>query len=95
MSIDAELARKLRRASAQQRRWLAARDDLIQQARASGASYREIAALAGMTHVGVMRIVSKLDLEVHHIPPDSPYSVDGDNMETVTPNEHARRHRGR
>lgn len=59
MSLDDALAKRLRRAADHQERWLKERDELIRLAHIDGASYREIAAAAGLSHVGVMKIVNK------------------------------------
>jgi hypothetical protein len=56
---DALLAKKLQEAAAAQTKWLRARDELIRQAHAEGFSLREIGALVGLSHVGVMKIASK------------------------------------
>lgn len=57
--IRALVAKRLRRAAAQQERWHAQRDELIRQARAEGLGVREIARLVGMTHPGVLAILAR------------------------------------
>jgi hypothetical protein len=57
--LGPEMARKLRRAAANQRRWHAERDALIVQADAEGAGAREIARETGLTHPSVLRILAR------------------------------------
>jgi hypothetical protein len=57
--MSPETAKKLRRAAANQRRWLAERDALILQADAEGAGPREIAREAGLTHPSVLHILAR------------------------------------
>jgi DNA-directed RNA polymerase specialized sigma subunit len=59
VTVNSELAKKLKRAAAMQDKWLQERDELIIEARQAGGTLREIAALAGITHVGVHKIVVK------------------------------------
>jgi hypothetical protein len=59
MALSDQTARSLRRAAANERRWLAKRNALIVQADAEGGSAREIARLAGLTHPGVLRILAR------------------------------------
>lgn len=54
--VDPALAEKLRRAAGKIERWTAERDRLIIEARRAGASSREVADLAGLTHAGVLHI---------------------------------------
>jgi hypothetical protein len=54
-----QTAKKLRRAAANQRRWLAERDALIVQADAEGSGPREIARQAGLTHPSVLHILAR------------------------------------
>jgi uncharacterized coiled-coil DUF342 family protein len=61
VALDDALARRLRRASELLDRHRQGRDQLIREAHEAGASYREIAAAVGLSHVGVMKIVGKED----------------------------------
>lgn len=57
--IDKTTAAKLATAARQITDWTTKRDDLIREAHANGASLRDIAEHAGITHVGVMKIVKR------------------------------------
>lgn len=57
--IDKTTAAKLATAATNASKWLAARDALIFQAHEAGASLRDIAAHAGITHVGVMKVINR------------------------------------
>lgn len=52
-------AESLASCAATAREATARRDQLIRQMRDEGATYREIAAAAGMTHQGIMRILRR------------------------------------
>jgi transposase-like protein len=95
VALDARLARQLTAASRKQEQWRIRRDDLIREAAAQGASLREIAAAVGLSNTGVLRALRRL--EMHHLtpPPDEDAAHDGEELELLTPNEHAIRHRGK
>lgn len=57
--IDPALAKRVRAAAQAAEKKRQERDDLILKAHADGASLREIGALVGLSHVGVMKIVNK------------------------------------
>ena len=57
--VPEELARRLRSAAQRISRGTEERDQAILDAADAGGSLREIAALAGITHVGVMKIIRK------------------------------------
>lgn len=57
--MDADLAKRLDRAAAKIRSGTDERDHLILEAHAQGASLREIASHAGMTHVGVKKVIGR------------------------------------
>lgn len=59
VALDDALSKRLRRAATHQQKWLDERDELIRAAHKAGASYREIGAATGLSHVGVMKIVNK------------------------------------
>lgn len=58
VSIERDLAKKLKNAADRQRNWRQQRDELIREAHAAGGTLREIAELVGLSHVGVRRIVN-------------------------------------
>lgn len=93
--IDQALAKRVRSVAQAAEKKREERDQLIVEAHQAGASLREIAALVGLSHVGVMKIVAKNEgLEVSHIVPLSEGgTADEENIEFLTPNEHARKHR--
>lgn len=64
VALERTLARRLARSAQQEQFWLRERDTLIREAHAAGASLREIAALVGLSHVGVKKIVERVD----HVP---------------------------
>lgn len=57
--MDPALARRLAAVVRRLTELEAERDQLILQAREEGASLREIAALAGMTHVGIKKLIGR------------------------------------
>lgn len=57
--VDPALQRRLDRVIADIEKLTAERDQLVIQAREGGASLREIAAHAGMTHVGVKKLLGR------------------------------------
>lgn len=59
--LDPKLARAIRRAAERAAEATTERDRLIVAASQSGASLREIAEHAGMTHTGVMKIVRRAE----------------------------------
>lgn len=58
--FDPALARRLARIVAKLRATEAERDRLVLQAHDEGASLREIAEHAGMSHVGVKKLIARL-----------------------------------
>ena len=52
-----------RRAAEKQAEWTRRRDDAIAIARRSGASLREIGAAAGLSHVGIKKILDRYQPE--------------------------------
>lgn len=98
VALDSELAKKLKRAAVMQDRWLQDRDQLIVEAHDAGGSLREIGALAGLSHVGVMKIVSRYRaVEVDHIVPlsEGGSADDPDNLQLLTAEENRRKGRKR
>lgn len=59
VSVESDLARRLRRAARQIEQATDERDRLILEAVAAGGSLREVAALVGLTHAGVKDIVRR------------------------------------
>ena len=57
--LDARLARRLAKLAGKVETSIAERDEAIAEAVASGASLREIAAVAGMSHVTVKNILDR------------------------------------
>ena len=57
-------ARELKAAARKADEWRTKRDHLIRDARDEGASLREIAALVGMSHAGVLKVLSRPGPEV-------------------------------
>lgn len=55
---EPRIATRLKRAANHAAHWRSERDELIVKAHEAGASYREIAQLVGLSHVGVRRIVN-------------------------------------
>lgn len=93
--IDQALAKRVRSVAQAAEKKREQRDQLIVEAHQAGASLREIAALVGLSHVGVMKIVAKGEgLEASHIVPLSEGGTNEDeNIEFLTPTEHARKAR--
>ena len=60
VSIDPDLAKRLRQASAKLDQWQDERDRLIVEALDGGASLREVARLVGLSGPGVMKIRDRL-----------------------------------
>lgn len=95
--VDPDLARRLATAGRKAEDWKERRDQLIREAARNGGTLREIAALVGLSNPGVLRVIRRgAELEVSHITPlaDGGDPADDDNVEFLTPNEHARRRRG-
>lgn len=65
MPVDPELARELKRSAQLHERSRKRRDMLIREAHTAGASLREIGALAGLSHVAVLKITSKDEPDFH------------------------------
>lgn len=61
--VPPELAERLRRAAGKAERWHEERDRLIYEARKAGGSAREIGEMAGLSHVQVLNIEKRLDVE--------------------------------
>ena len=59
VTLDADTARKLKRAGDATRAATVNRDHLIVEAHQAGASLREIAQAVGLTHVGVKKIIDR------------------------------------
>lgn len=62
--LDPELAKRLERVVLRLQQLEGERDQLILEARDAGASLREIAAHAGMSHVGIKKLIGR------HLHPD-------------------------
>lgn len=95
--LDPDLSRRLTQAGRKSDEWKARRDDLIREAARNGATLREIAAAVGLSNPGVLRVIRRgAELEASHITPlaEGGDPEDDDNVEFLTPNEHARRRRG-
>ena len=56
MPVESDLSRRLRRAARKIEEATEERDQLILEALAAGGSAREVAALVGLTHAGVLDI---------------------------------------
>lgn len=92
--MDPDLARRLATAGRKAEEWRDRRDDLIREAARNGGTLREIAALVDMSNPGVLRVIRRGPLEVHHVVARSEGSGDDpDNTVFLTPEEHARRDR--
>lgn len=97
VAVDPDLARRLATAGRKAEEWKDRRDDLIREAARNGASLREIASFVGLSAPGVLRVIRRGgELEVVHRAKqrDGGDPQDPDNIEFLTPNEHARRDRG-
>jgi hypothetical protein len=97
VAVDPDLARRLTTAGRKAEEWKDRRDDLIREAARNGGTLREIAALVGLSNPGVLRVIRRGgELEVVHRTAlrDGGDKDDPDNIEFLTPNEHARRDRG-
>jgi hypothetical protein len=57
--VDDDLARRIREAVQAQEQSRQERDRLVRLARDAGGSFREIAAVLGITHAGVQKIINK------------------------------------
>jgi hypothetical protein len=93
--VDPDLARRLATAGRKAEEWRDRRDDLIREAARNGGTLREIAAAVGMSNPGVLRVIRRGELEVHHVTALSQGGDkdDADNTVFLTPEEHARRDR--
>lgn len=61
VALEKHLSSRLARSAKQEQFWLRERDGLIREAHRAGASLREIAALVGLSHVGVKKIIERED----------------------------------
>lgn len=59
LGMDPDTARRIRRGARKLAEGQAERDDAIRQAKAEGATLREIAAVAGLSPMGVKKIVDR------------------------------------
>jgi hypothetical protein len=92
--LDGEMARRLATAGKKAEEWRDRRDELIREAARNGGTLREIAAAVGMSNPGVLRVIRRGELEVHHVLAHSAGGDDDpDNTVFLTPEEHARRDR--
>ncbi len=96
VAVDPDLARRLATAGRKSKEWIARRDELIREAAEQGGTLREIAEHVGLSNPGVLRVIRRGELEVSHIRPMSEGGDkdDPDNLQFLTPEEHARRDRG-
>lgn len=74
-AVDPEIARRLRAIAKKLGELDAERATLILSARAQGASLREIAEVAGMSHVGIQKLIGR------HLHPRFYEDIDRDNIE--------------
>lgn len=96
VAVDPDLTRRLTAAGRKAEEWRERRDELIREAARDGGTLREIAAMVGLTHVGVLRIIRRGgELEVvHDEPMHSTTKAQDENTVFMTPTEHMRRDRG-
>jgi transposase-like protein len=94
VAVDPDLARRLAMAGRKSEEWRERRDELIREAARNGGTLREIAAAVGLSNPGVLRVIRRGELEVHHVRAHSAGGDDPDNTVFLTPEEHARRDRG-
>lgn len=78
VAIEDSRARELKAAAKNADKWRARRDEKILQARAEGATLREIAALVGLSHAGVLKILGRHDSHT-----DIQWAVPGSALEEV------------
>lgn len=69
-SVDPAIARRLRAIAIRSVQLERERDELVIQAHEAGASLREIAAVAGMSHVGIKKLLGR------HLHPDGQRRLD-------------------
>jgi transposase-like protein len=96
VAVDPDLARRLATAGRKAEEWKDRRDELIREAARNGGTLREIAAAVGLSNPGVLRVIRRgAELEASHITPlaEGGDPDDDDNVEFLTPNEHARKYR--
>ncbi|MDI1290270.1 MAG: hypothetical protein PSX37_10030 [bacterium] len=74
MAVSDPRARELKSAAKKADEWRTKRDELIREARAEGASLREIGALVGMSHAGVLKVLGRSgpDVDLQWTTPGSP-----------------------
>lgn len=63
VALDVDLAKRLERATSRVERDIEERDRLILLAFARGASLRDIADVTGMTHVGVKKLIERVQAD--------------------------------
>lgn len=85
VSIDPDLARRLRVAGKKADGWRERRDELIREAANNGGTLREIAACVGLSNPGVLRIIRRIETE--HITAASGGEDQPDNLVVLTPEE--------
>src|SRR4051812_6278191 len=90
VALDDECARELRLSGKKTDDWRQRRNEAIRRAHYFGASYREIAAEVGLTHVAVMRIVGKAPPggKDGHGMPDFANELNRDDQRHRAPGEH-------
>ena len=93
VTLERDLARRLAQAGRKSEEWRTRRDELIRVAAEQGATLREIAGAVGLSNPGVLRVIRRGELEVHHVQPHSEAGDNPDNTVFLTPEEHARRDR--
>ena len=69
VTVPDDIAKRIRSAAQRISRGTAERDQAIIDAAEAGGSLREIAALAGITHVGVMKIIRRRSVTESTDPP--------------------------
>lgn len=57
--MTSDWPKKVEKFAQEAKTWTSMRDEAIRQMRAEGASLREIAKLAGLTHAAIARIVAR------------------------------------
>ena len=88
VAIDPDLARDLTRAADRIERLTEERNKLVLRAFAQGASLREIAKLAGMTHVGVKKLVDRIEADFMVRTSDGTYLIVIEAKTSDAPDRH-------